>query len=106
MSPPNEPPIPYRVVYSELVRRELIGLLRRAMASGLGRQTVQAVQDADARLRIYPQFGEPLYDLAMEEATIWLGTVPPLVIQYMIDEQRRLVFVVQPMRLLPHSGIH
>lgn len=105
MSPLSEPPIPYRVIYSEVVRRELKALIRRAIASGLKQQTIQAVKDVDARLQVYPQFGEPLQDLATEGETIWLGTIPPLVVEYIIDEERRLVFIVRPFLLLPRSGI-
>jgi hypothetical protein len=72
--------------------------------SGLGQQALNAVKQIDARLRIFPQFGEPLCDLKTAGETLWIGTVPPLVVQYVIDEENRLVFVVIPVKLLPASG--
>ena len=101
---PSDSPVPYRVAYSEWVRRELRQLLLRAVAQGFGRQALDAVKISDARLRIYPQFGEPLRDLKSEGATLWIGVVAPLVIQYIIDETNHAVFVVRPHRLLPGTG--
>jgi hypothetical protein len=102
---PNSSPIPYRVVYSERVRAGLKEILARAVARGLGRQTLDAAKELDSRLRVYPQFGEPLYDLKTQGETLWSGTVPPLVVQYVLDEAQRLVFVVRPVMLLPGSGL-
>jgi hypothetical protein len=53
---------------------------------------------------VYPQFGEPLRDLITLGETLWAGTVPPFVAHYVIDEARRLVFVVRPFMLLPKPG--
>ncbi len=105
MSKPSGSLVPYRVVYSERVRLELKELLTRAAARGLGRQALEAVEEINARLGVYPQFGEPLRDLKSEAETLWTGTVPPLVVQYVIDEEKRLVFVVVPLKPLPESGL-
>jgi hypothetical protein len=75
--------------------------LAQLAARGLGRQALDAVKTLDFRLRIYPQFGEPLRDLQIESETLWAGTVPPFAAHYIIDEERRLVFVVRPLQLLP-----
>jgi hypothetical protein len=98
-------PLPYKVVYSEQVRAELVKLVQRAARAGLGQVVLNAVKEIDARLRIYPQFGEPLRDLGTPGETLWTGTVPPLALHYIVDNERRLVFVVQPFRLLPHVGL-
>ncbi len=105
MSQPSDNPSHYRVVYSERVRQELRRLLDQANARGLGRQFLDAVKQIDSRLSIYPQFGEPLRDLQTEGETLWIGTIPPLTVQYLVDETRRLVFIVVPLVPLPNSGL-
>jgi hypothetical protein len=93
------------VAYSERVRRELRELLEREVARGKGREALEAARRIDETLQIYPQFGEPLRELSTEQETVWVGTVPPLVVQYVIDERHSVVFIVAPFRLLPaHDG--
>ncbi len=104
MSEPETSPAPYRVVYSQSVRNDLKELLGRAKACGCGRQTLDAVKKIDDLLHIYPQFGEPIRDLEALGATVCLVTVPPLVLQYLLDEEHRLVSVVNPFRALPNAG--
>jgi hypothetical protein len=98
-------PVPYQVVYSERVRREFRILHGSAAARGLGRVVIEAAKVIDARLRVYPQFGDPLQDLATEGETLWFGIVGPLVVYYVIDEARRIVFVVAPFKALRHLGL-
>ena len=93
--------VPYRVVYSERVRAELKELLTRATEAGRGPEALDAVRQLHSRLRIYPEFGQPLRDLHTEGETLWVGSVGPLVAQYIIDRDRRLVFVVVPIKALP-----
>lgn len=103
-----EPPsalTPYRVSYSERVREELKGLLSRARQRGLGPQVLAAVKEMDRRLRVYPQFGQPLRDLKLKPAQLWIGVVDPLVVQYSVDDDRRLVIVVMPISTLPNAGL-
>ncbi len=104
-SPTPPAPVPYRVSYSELVRNELRELIARAGARGLGRQVLTAVKEIDRRLRIYPQFGQPLRDLQLRPAQVWVGTVPPLVVRYVLDEANRRVTVVVPIASLPGSDL-
>jgi hypothetical protein len=104
MSEPSNP-VPYHVAYSERVREGLRELADRAKVRGLGRAFLAALKDLDRRLRIYPQFGEPLYDLKLEPGQMWIGTIPPLTIRYVLDEQRRQVTVVSPLTPLPGSGL-
>jgi hypothetical protein len=105
MSEPPSSARPYRVSYSEHVRQELLELIARARSRGLGRQVLEAVKEIDRRLHVYPQFGEPLRDLKLEPAQLWFATVPPLVVRYFLDEERRLVSVLAPLQPLPGSGL-
>jgi hypothetical protein len=105
MSPAGEESTHYRVVYSGYVRDQLKALLARASAINLRQEVAGAVRDIDARLRVYPQFGQPLQDLKTEGETAWVGVVEPLVVRYVIDEPRRLVFVLVPFQPLSRLGL-
>ena len=104
MTDPADAPAPYRVVYSGIVLATLRAYATRAKAAGQNDLLGAALKDLEHRLRIYPQFGEPLFDLTQEPGQIYDGTVPPLVVRYAVFEDRRLVFVGAPPRLLPHAG--
>src|SRR3954453_7485570 len=95
---------PYDISYSGKVRDALVALIARATATGRDQPLRAALSDLDHRLRVYPQFGQPLLDSAIESAQEWLGVVPPLVVRYIIYEERRLVCVVKPITPLPRSG--
>jgi len=105
VSAPHDPPVPYRVIYSDRVRSQLQDLINRAGQVGLGRQVLDAVKLIDQRLRIYPQFGQTLCDLLTPGETLWVAAVWPLLARYVIDEERRLVFVVAPFKPLPNLGL-
>ncbi len=94
----------YRVSYSGRVRDSLLALVARARSAGLAVPILKAILDLDRRLQVYPQFGEPLRDLSLEGAQLWIGTISPLVIRYVIDEVHRQVLVVAPPQLLPRCG--
>jgi len=64
----------------------------------------QFTQGLDRRLRVYPQFGQPLYDLEHKDGQVWSGVVRPLSVRYMVFADRRLVIVATLPRLLPNSG--
>ena len=98
-------PVPYRVSYSERVRNELRALIIKAQDRGLGRQVLDAAKEMDRRLRIYPQFGQPLKDLTLESGQVWIGVVAPLVVRYALYEDRRIVMVAAPTMPLPHLGL-
>ena len=99
MSDLNEAPEPYRVSYSGRVRDA------RAHRKGLWSEFAAALAAIDHRLHIYPQFGQPLRDLSIKPAQLWIATVAPLVIKYLLDEERRLVLVAKPIVALPGSGL-
>ena len=63
-------PEPYRVVYSERVRQRLLVLADVARERGDGEAFLAALSEFDRRLRLYPQFGEPLIDLTREPGQV------------------------------------
>jgi hypothetical protein len=103
VSEPSPSPLPYRVVPSARVIGELDALLRRAYAGGHGELALAALREMDYRLRIYPHFGEKLRDLQQTGETLWVATIPPLVVQYVIDEPMRSVFIGTPFKALPNA---
>lgn len=101
----NESPEPYDVSYSRRVRDSLWALILKAKGTRAEQPLQLAVPAIDRRLRIYPQFGQPLYDLSVRPARVWVGVVSPLVVHYLLDEETRQVMVGRPFMLLPNSGI-
>src|ERR1700758_2026744 len=91
MSTAAPAPAPYRVVYSERVRRRLLGLADIARERGDGEAFLGAVKEFHRRLCLYPQFGEPLIDLAQEKGQVWIGIVRPLAMRYGVFDERRVV---------------
>lgn len=104
MDGPEYELVPYRVVYSERVRSGLRALVTRAIDAGYGPAVLDALTEMDARLRIYPQYGERRRDLSMTGQSLWGATFPPLCVEYVIDEQNRAVYVVIPLKVLPRAG--
>jgi len=96
-------PEPYRVVYSERVRQRLLTLADVARRRGDGEAFVAALREFDRRLRLYPQFGDPLADLTREPGQVCIGIVRPLAMHYGIFEERRVVMVAAIPVLLPKS---
>jgi hypothetical protein len=96
-------PAPYRVVYSQRVRQRLLGLADVARERGDGAAFVAALKEFHRRLRVYPQFGDPLIDLTQEPGQVWIGIVRPLVMRYAVLDDRRLVMVGALPVLLPKS---
>jgi hypothetical protein len=93
------------VSYSGRVRDALKALVTRARGANLAPQVLAAIREIDHRLQIYPQFGQPLRDLTLDSAQLWIGVVPPLVVHYIIDEPSHQVLVVLPPTPLTHSGL-
>jgi hypothetical protein len=105
VSEPSDQPTRYRLSYSGRVQDALRALLKRALARGFGRQVVDAVRVIHERLQVYPQYGEERRDLRTKGQKQWTMTIPPLVVDYVIDEEHRIVFVATPFRVLPRSGL-
>lgn len=95
----------YTVSYAQRVRDELVALVTRARALGLDHQILAAVREIDRRLRIFPQFGDPLRRLTIEPAELRIGIVPPVVVHDVLDEERRSVNVLLPFRTLRRAGL-
>ena len=104
MSESSGAPVLYHVTYSQRVRSELLRLGERAKAAGYGKQFFAAVKEIDRLLHLYPQFGQPLYDLKHQPMQVCIGVVPPLVLRFGIHQERRLVMVAYPMLPLPRCG--
>jgi hypothetical protein len=96
-------PTPYRVEYSERVRQRLLALADIARQRGDGEEFIVALKEFDRRLKIYPQFGEPLVDLKKEPGQVWIGTVRPLAMRYGVFDERRLVIAAAIPVLLPKA---
>jgi hypothetical protein len=86
------------------VRERLVELAAEARSRGDGEEFVVALREFDRRLRVYPQFGDPLVDLLAEAGQVRLGTVPPLAMRYGVFEERRLVLVAALPVMLPKRG--
>lgn len=104
MSGPTGDPVPYHVTYSGRVRQRLLELAAAARARGDGEAFLAALREFDRRLRLYPQFGDPLIDLLGEAGQVRLGAVPPLAMRYGVLEQRRAVLVAALPVLLPRRA--
>ncbi len=105
MSGPSDKPVPFRVSYSVRVRERLVELAAEARTRGDGAEFVAALREFDHRLRVYPQFGDPLIDLLTNVGQVRLGTVPPLAMRYGVLEDRREVWVTAlPVLLSKRSG--
>ena len=87
-----------------MAARRLLRAAGRALRVTSIQQVLAAVQAIDYRLRIYPQFGEPLRDLVLVPARLWIGVVAPLTVQYILDEDSRAVMIIAPFRPLPRVG--
>ena len=83
----------YRVSYSGRVRQRILELAAVARVRGDGDDYLSALREFDRRLRVYPQFGDPLVDLLVEVGQVRLGAVPPLAMQYGVLEEQKLVLV-------------
>lgn len=104
MSDPAERPAPYVVSYTGAVRQRLRELAAAARARGDGAEYLAALREFDRRLRVYPQFGDPLMDLRAQIGQFRLGVVPPLAMRYGVFEEQRQVHVAALPVLLHKSA--
>lgn len=96
--------VPYLVSYSGVFNTTIRAFILRATAAGYRETLFAALKRLERLLHIYPQFGEPLFDLKQEPGQIYHATVSPLVVRYAVFEERRLVVVLAPPKLLPNAG--
>jgi hypothetical protein len=66
----NDAPGLYRVDYSSAVKRRLRELSQVAIDRGDGPAVLAALKAFVDRLPVYPQFGDPMVDLALEQGPI------------------------------------
>lgn len=102
MSP--DAPQPHQVSLSDRVFDKVREFATVAAARGDGEAFLAALREFDRRLRVYPQFGDPLSDLLAEVGQIRLGIVPPLAMRYAVLEERRQVLVAALPVLLPRRS--
>jgi hypothetical protein len=89
------------MVYSDAVKQRLRELSDVAIARGNGPAFLRALTAFVDRLRVYPQFGDPIMDMALEEGQIRLGILRPLSMRYGVYEETRLVICGSLPILLP-----
>lgn len=94
-------PEPYEVHLSAWVYERLLELAEVSRVRGDGEAFLAALKEFHRRLRVYPQFGDPLVDLQGEAGHLRIGIVPPLAMRYGVLEERRQVFVAARPVLLP-----
>jgi hypothetical protein len=92
------------VAYSGRVRERIITLADVARERGDGPAYLAALREFDRRLRVYPQFGDPLLDLRHESGLLRIGIVLPLSRRYGVLEEQRLVVVAALPVLLARRG--
>lgn len=92
----DDGPIRYRVAYSVQARSRLQELASQANERGDRDSFLDAIQEFDRRLHVFPQFGEPLVGLISQRGRIYVGVVSPLVMRYGVLEDERLVIVAAP----------
>jgi hypothetical protein len=85
------------------VRQRLLALADAARERGDGEVFLAAVKEFHRRLCLYPQFGEPLFDLSQELGQAWIGIIRPLAMRYAVFDERRVVMVATLPLLLPRS---
>jgi hypothetical protein len=91
---------PFRVVFSEATRRQLLQCYQGASTPHLAARVLEAARAILARLESDPlEFGEPLRRLHELQLEKRVGAERPLVVTYAVDEQRRLVYVTAVHRL-------
>jgi hypothetical protein len=68
-------------------------------------EALEALKEIRRLLQGYPQFGEPVRYHQALGPTEYIGHVWQIVLPYGIDEERRIVYVAQPPRPLPHGAL-
>lgn len=85
---------PFRVVASEQIRAELKQLAREAIDRGRGEAFLAGVRSIWAQLTTAPLvFGEPQYRLPALGFQLRHGVVAPVVVNYAVQEEKKLVVI-------------
>ncbi len=96
-------PQPYRVSLTGRVFDKVRELAAVAVARGDGEAFLAALREFDRRLRVYPQFGDPLVDLREPAGQARLGIVPPLAMRCAVFEEQRQVLVAALPVVMPKT---
>ena len=99
----TDSPQPYDVTISRWVSDKIREFAVEAKQRGDGEAFLGALREFYYRLRIYPQFGDPLIDLQEQVGHIRIGIVPPLSMRYAVLEEHRQVFSGALPVLMPKS---
>jgi hypothetical protein len=97
----NQTPTRYRVSISDRTSDRIIELARKAKLRGDGADFAASLLDFYDRLKVYPQFGDPIIDLLSEVGQVRVGIVRPIAMRYAVLEERKLVFVASLPVLFP-----
>jgi hypothetical protein len=90
----NSLDLPYRIVYPEKVRGQILALTERTTAIGSYPQFLQALRAIVQRLTSDPlAWGDPNYRLRNLDLVKCHGIHSILHVYYAVDEQRRIVYL-------------
>ena len=90
----NGQPTSYTVSMSAKTKAEATRLHRQEMQAGTGHQFLTAFREILGRLNKDPMIlGEPLYHLPALDLTVRKVAISPLVVDYAVHEQKKLVFI-------------
>jgi hypothetical protein len=94
MTTGNGPQLRWQVHLSEVVAQSLYDLQYRAAAEGRGQAALAALRSIIDRLKTDPtEFGEPLYRLPGMKLELRTAAVGPIVMDFAVSAERRLVFI-------------
>ena len=94
MNPPPGSGPGFTVSMSAATAQQLRDLHTEATADGRGAEFVDAMRQVSDRLRSDPvKFGEDLFDLRGLRLTVKVGVVFPLVVEFGVYADQRIVFV-------------
>ena len=104
MTAPQSRPAEYTLSCSDRTRHDLLRLSRESRARGDGDEFLVALREFEYRLRVYPQFGDPLMDLAHIQGVVRVGLIGPLSMRYVVAEEDRLVLLSALPILMPRRS--
>jgi hypothetical protein len=98
----NSSPGEYQITLSAQAFEWVKEISKVAVSRGDSQSFLHALKEFHRRLRIYPQFGDPLVDLVEHHGQIRIGIIPPLAMRYAVYEDQRLVIIsAKPVLLIP-----
>jgi len=90
------PPASYQVHASGQVRAAILALGKQAASLGIGSEFTRALDRIYERLATDPwSLGELIRPASIPGSALHVGSERPLTIRFLIDEERRIVFLLQ-----------